>query len=59
MDNILQGVPRVCCYIDDILVSGETDADHLKNLDMVLRKLEAHRITVFTVYCLIHRLITV
>ena len=22
MDSILQGIPRVCCYIDDILISG-------------------------------------
>ena len=29
MDVILQGIPQVCCYIDDILVTGKDDALHL------------------------------
>ena len=45
MDSILQGVPQVCCYIDDILITGET-YDYLKDLEEVLKRLAAHGITV-------------
>ena len=38
MDNLLQGVGFTICYIDDILVSGVNDEDHLKNLDEVLKR---------------------
>ena len=31
MDNVLQGIPRVMCYIDDILVTGEDDESHLRS----------------------------
>lgn len=36
MENILQGLPGVCVYIDDILVSGKTTEEHLRNLEAVL-----------------------
>lgn len=42
MDTILQGVPGVVCYIDDILVTGKNEEDHLKNLKEVLARLEKH-----------------
>ena len=37
MESLLQGLPSVCVYIDDILVTGE---EHLHNLGEVLRRLE-------------------
>ncbi|XP_059397972.1 uncharacterized protein K02A2.6-like [Carassius carassius] len=40
MDQILQGLPNVHCYLDDILVTGRTEAEHLENLDVVLGRLE-------------------
>ena len=40
MDTILQGIPQVCCYIDDILVTGKDDAEHLEHLQQVLERLE-------------------
>ena len=46
MDLILQGIPNVQCYIDDILVTGTTDAEHLNNLHEVLRRLEEHGLRV-------------
>ena len=39
MENLLQGIPHVIVRIDDILVSGKDDTDHLKNLKAVLDKL--------------------
>ena len=42
MDAILQGIPHVICYIDDILVTGANDAEHLQNLGEVLQQLEQH-----------------
>ena len=41
MENILQGINHVSVYLDDILVTGETEQEHLQNLDEVLSRLEA------------------
>ena len=40
MEGMLQGIPGVSIYIDDILVTGKTNKEHLKNLDEVLSRLE-------------------
>ena len=42
IDTILQGIPHVVCYLDDILITGEDDAEHLRNLEEVFRRLEHH-----------------
>ena len=39
MDSLLQGIGGVCVYLDDILVTGDTQDQHLFNLDKVLTKL--------------------
>lgn len=39
IENILQGLKHVCVYIDDILITGVSEEDHLKNLDKVLQRL--------------------
>ena len=44
MESLLSGLPDVCVYIDDILVSGTTE-DHLHNLDSVLTRLESAGLT--------------
>ena len=36
MDAILQGIPLVICYLDDLLVTRESDQEHLQNLQQVL-----------------------
>ena len=46
MDTVLQGIPNVICYIDDILVSGKDQSHHLKNLEEVLKRLLEEGITV-------------
>ena len=40
IEGILRGIPHVSVYIDDILVTGETDEEHLRNLDEVFTRLE-------------------
>lgn len=37
MDTILQGIPNVMCYIDNILVIAADDQTHLRNLTKVLQ----------------------
>ena len=41
MEATLQGLPMVCVYLDDILVSGKTQQEHLANLHEVLTHLES------------------
>ena len=38
MDMILQGIDGVICYINDILVTGSTDDEHLERLEEVLKR---------------------
>lgn len=40
MEGVLQGLPHVAVYLDDILVTGTTRETHLRNLDEVLTRLE-------------------
>ena len=42
MDIILQGIDNVICYIDDILISGKTEEEHLKTLSQVLSRLQKY-----------------
>lgn len=45
IDNLVQDIPCVCAYLDDILVTGTLEAHHLETLDRVLlalRKLALH-----------------
>ena len=42
MDIILQGIPSVVGYIDDILVSGDTEEQHLDRLEQVLKQLHEY-----------------
>ena len=42
MDTILQGIPGVICYIDDILISTKDEAGHLDILERVLSRLQKH-----------------
>ena len=46
MDSILQGIAGVICYIDDILVTGKDDAQHLQALEQVLSRLQKAGLTI-------------
>ena len=41
IETLLQGIPGVWNYLDNILVTGKTEADHLNNLGAVLSKLKS------------------
>ncbi|CAI2737870.1 unnamed protein product, partial [Dicrocoelium dendriticum] len=40
VDNIVKDIPFTCAYLDDILVTGRSDSDHLNTLRTVLLRLE-------------------
>ena len=40
MDQVLQGLEGTQCYLDDILITGRTAAEHRKNLENVLSGLQ-------------------
>ena len=41
IENLLQGIPHFIVLMDDILISGKDNNDHLANLEAVLTKLSA------------------
>ena len=51
MDIILQGIPRVICYIDDILITGANEEEHYQNLEEVFRRLQYNGVTVSKSKC--------
>ena len=40
MEQLLQGIPRVSVYIDDMLITGTTEEDHLCTVEEVLSRIE-------------------
>ena len=42
MEKILQGLPMVVVYIDNILVTGRSDEEQLENLEKVLARLQQY-----------------
>ena len=40
MEGLLQGIPHVAIYLDDIAVTGVDKREHLKNLEEVLTRME-------------------
>lgn len=46
MDKVLKGIPKVECYIDDILVGGSSIEKCQQNLVQVLERLNKYRIQV-------------
>ena len=42
MDKILEGLPMVVVHIDDILITGRTDEEHLENLEKILARLQQY-----------------
>ena len=40
METLLHGIPHCSVYLDDILITGNSEQEHLRNLDAVLERLE-------------------
>ncbi|CAH8658530.1 unnamed protein product [Dicrocoelium dendriticum] len=38
-DSLVKDIPNTCVYLDDILITGRTTAEHLHTLDVVLKRL--------------------
>ena len=45
MEGLLRDIPSTVVYLDDILISGKTEKDHLHNLDEILKRLEEEGLT--------------
>ena len=43
MENILRGIPKVVVYLDNILITGANDEEHLKNFSEVLSRMQLAR----------------
>ena len=41
MEGLVQDLPCICVYFDDILVTGASKKDHLNNLEAVLARLKS------------------
>ena len=39
MDSLLKGIPNTMLYLDDVLVTGPTDDEHVQTLDRVMKRL--------------------
>ena len=51
MDQILQGISHVTCYIDDILITGANEQEHLHNLKEVFSRLDQHNLRIKRAKC--------
>ena len=47
----LEGIDGVICYINDILVTGSTDEQHLERLEKVLQRLKEYGLRVKKTTC--------
>ena len=56
MENLLQGIPHDVVRVDDILVSGKDDPDHLANLETVLSRLSTAGVKLRLAKCLFMQL---
>lgn len=45
MDKVLEGIPNVGCYIDDVIVTGSSKQDCYNSVTKVLRRLRDYNIT--------------
>lgn len=42
IEQVLQGVPGTQCMLDDMVIIGKNNEEHLRNLDMVLKRLSQY-----------------
>ena len=56
METILQELEHVICCLDNILITGVTEEEHLQNLDTVLGRLKEHKVRLKKGKCSIWKL---
>lgn len=44
IDTVVQGLPGVKCIIDDMIINGATEEQHLRNLEAVLDRLDKYNL---------------
>ena len=54
METLLRDLPYIFVYIDDILVTGIDERNHMKNLELVLQRLELAGLTLEKSKCVFH-----
>lgn len=42
IDQVLEGIPGIQCILDDMVITGSTDQEHLENLEAVLKRLDQY-----------------
>jgi hypothetical protein len=42
MDQVLTNIPKTKWILDNMIITGSTDEEHLQNLSLVLERLEQH-----------------
>ena len=51
MDQVLKGIPNTSCILDDIIITGKTEDEHLKTLEAVLQRLMDYNLRVNETKC--------
>lgn len=51
MNQILKGIPRTVCYLDDVLISGKTRKECAENTVRLLEQLQKHGIRANVAKC--------
>lgn len=46
MEQMIKGIPNISYILDDIIITGKTDEEYLKNLQPVLQKLQNYNLCV-------------
>ena len=51
IEQVLDGIPGTKCILDDMVITGKTDEEHLQNLEMVLKRLQEYGLRAHTKKC--------
>lgn len=46
IENILRGIPGIAVFLDDIRIAGKEIEQHLKRLELVLKRLSVHDVRI-------------
>lgn len=52
MDHVLRGLDFTFCYLDDILVTSSNEQEHEQHLEILLKRLQDHGLTINMSKCI-------